>query len=305
MKKMSKPIVFFGSGPVAAESLRLLAHDFTFEGVITKPKPEHHRGEPPVLTLCRELGLPSHTPNSKKELSALLNEKSFKSELGLVIDYGIIIGKDVIDSFRLGIVNSHFSLLPQWRGADPISFAILSGQKQTGVSLMLINEKMDEGPLIAQATYDILVNQTTPELTEDLIELSHKTLQEILPLYVENSIEAAPQENISIADSTTPTYSRKLDKTDGIISWDKPASVLEREIRAYIDWPKSRTVIANKDVIITSATVKKTQGTPGTFGVQDKKIIAYCKKDALIINQLKPAGKKEMTSESFLAGHQL
>jgi methionyl-tRNA formyltransferase len=305
MKKTSKTVVFFGSGPVAAQSLRLLLEDFTIEAVITKPKPEHHRGEPPVLSICRRFNLAAYTPASKKELSSLFAQTTLLSQIGLVIDYGIIIGRDVIDAFPLGIVNSHFSLLPEWRGADPISFAILSGQKQTGISLMLIDEKMDEGPLIAQATYDISPTETTPELTENLIELSHKTLQEILPLYIEGSIESAPQSQINIANKTTPTYSRKLDKTDGTISWSKPAEVLEHEIRAYLDWPKSRTSIANKDVIITSARVIKIQGKPGTFVVQDKKIIAYCDKDALEIITLKPAGKKEMTSESFIAGHHI
>ncbi|CAN5672993.1 methionyl-tRNA formyltransferase [soil metagenome] len=305
MKKTSKTVVFFGSGPVAAQSLRLLLEDFTIEAVITKPKPEHHRGEPPVLSICKEFNLAVYTPTSKKELSHLFTQTTFLSQIGLVIDYGIIIGKDVIDAFSLGIVNSHFSLLPEWRGADPISFAILSGQKQTGISLMLIDEKMDEGPLIAQATYNISPTETTPELTENLIELSHKTLQEILPIYIEGLIESAPQSQINIAENTTPTYSRKLNKTDGIISWEKPAEDVEREIRAYIEWPKSRTTIANKDVIITSSNVIKIQGEPSTFVIQGKKLIAYCGKDALEIITLKPAGKKEMTSKSFIAGHHI
>ena len=132
-------LVFFGSGPVAAASLKKLAKHFVIEAVITKPQPAHHREPFPVLALAEELGLRTLTPNSKQELSDLFSTKPVKSKLGVVIDYGFIINQDVIDSFPHGIVNSHFSLLPEWRGADPISFSILSGQQKTGVSLMVID----------------------------------------------------------------------------------------------------------------------------------------------------------------------
>src|SRR5687768_10593623 len=132
MNKKSEPIVFFGSGPVAAESLRLLAQDFTIEAVITKPRAAHHKGDVPVLTLAESLGLPTETAYDKKSLDKLFETKAFKSRLGVLVDFGIIVSQAVIDYFPFGIVNSHFSLLPEWRGADPITFSILSGQKETG-----------------------------------------------------------------------------------------------------------------------------------------------------------------------------
>lgn len=305
MKQTSEPIVFFGSGPVAATSLELLLDTFVIEAVITKPKPAHHRGEFPVIALARQHQLKTYTPSTKQELSELFKRTRFSSRLGLVIDYGIIIGGEVIASFPLGIVNSHFSLLPQWRGADPISFALLSGQEKTGVSLMVINEKMDEGPLLAQAEYDIPPETTTPQLTDALIELSQASLTEIIPLYLGDSIVSVPQELGSLAEDTTPSYSRKLSKADGVIDWQKPAEQIEREIRAFIDWPKSRTQIAGKDVIITKAAALKRSGKAGAIVAQDKQLVAYCGTDALIIQTLKPSGKKEMTSQAFLAGHQL
>jgi methionyl-tRNA formyltransferase len=306
MKKMSEPILFFGSGPVAARSLELLQEDFVVEAVITKPRPPHHRGETPVLDVCDQLGLAVHTPASKQELNTLVSQTSFSSRLGVVIDYGIIIPKAVIDAHPLGIINSHFSLLPQWRGADPITFAILSGQEQTGVSLMHIDEGMDTGPLLAQATYDITLRQTTPELTADLIELSHHALKHVLPLYAVGEIVPQPQDQVTVAESTTPTYSRKLTKADGLLDFTQPALALERQIRAFVEWPKSRTTIAGKDVVITSAEVTKTtKNAPGTISVHNKKILIECAEGALVISRLKPAGKKEMTSEAFLAGHQL
>jgi len=249
----SKPLVFFGSGPVAAKSLELLAQNFAIEAVITKPKPSHHRGNFPVLQMTKKLGLSTFYTADKNDLQQLFETHNFKSNVGVVIDYGIIIPKKIIDYFPLGIVNSHFSLLPQWRGADPITFAILSGQTKTGVSLMLIVEKMDEGPLLAQADYDIPSKITTPELTEALIDLSNQTLKEILPHYIEGKVDAAPQEQVTIAASAEPTYSRKLTKKDGEIRWSLPAEQIEREVRAFIEWPRSYTKIFDKDVIVTKA----------------------------------------------------
>ena len=305
MKKISEPIVFFGSGPVAAKSLELLSQDIAIEAVVTKPQPAHHRGAFPVLKTSRALGLPVITVSSRAELSAVFSRNPVSSRLGIVIDFGIIIGRDVIDSFPLGIVNSHFSLLPKWRGADPISFAILSGDTQTGVSLMLIVEKLDEGPLLAQSSYPMPPGATTPELTDSLIEISHAALVEVLPKYSAGQIQAYAQDI-----ETSPTYSRKLTKIDGIIDWHKPAEEIEREIRAFIEWPKSRTTLAGKDVIITAAHVAGYElhpdpsDPPKPFVTPDGKIgIPSLSNGVLVIDKLKPAGKNEMSAEAFLAGH--
>jgi methionyl-tRNA formyltransferase len=298
-------IVFFGSGPVAATSLRLLRASFTIEAVITKPRPEHHKGVVPVLALCEELSMAVFTPASKNELSALFARQRFHSPVGVVIDYGIIITQDVIDTFPYGIVNSHFSLLPQWRGADPITFAILSGQKQTGVSLMLINDKMDEGPLLAQAPYDLPTDITTPELTEDLIDLSDAMLKEIMPKYLSDQIQPQPQLQASIASSKEPTYSRKLTKNDGVIDWTKSAEQIEREIRAFIEWPKSHATLGNIEIIITKAHSVPGDSVPGAVEVIADMgvLIIYTGSGYLCIDTLKPAGKKEMTASEFIRGY--
>ena len=112
MKKTFETIVFFGSGPVAAESLRLLSKDFEIEAVITKPRPPHHRGPVPVLDLAEELKLPVQTAEDEAGLDQLFKGRPFKSRVGVLIDFGIIVSPQVIDYFPLGIVNSHFSILP-------------------------------------------------------------------------------------------------------------------------------------------------------------------------------------------------
>jgi methionyl-tRNA formyltransferase len=189
-------------------------------------------------------------------------------------------------------------LLPEWRGADPITFSILSGQKLTGVSLMILVEGMDEGPLIAQGPYQLGDDSTTPGLTADLVELSYEMLAEILPKYVDGSIAPYLQD-----DSKPITYSRKLTKEDSILDWQRPAVQLEREIRAYLEWPKSRAIVKGLDIVITKAHVVDATGEPGDTAVIDKKPAIYTASQALVLDTLKPAGKKEMTGEAFLAGY--
>lgn len=295
---LDEPIVFFGTGPVAAKSLELLLENFEIESVVTKPKPPGHRGDYPVLELAKQHNLKTIEATNKKELSEKIAHIKPTARLGVLIDFGIIVSQDVIDYFPLGIVNSHFSILPEWRGADPISFAILSGQETTGVSLMLLVEAMDEGPLIGYGEYELSQTETTPTLTEALIELSDELLKALLPLYVQQPVLADQS-----VTGRTVSYSRKLEKSDGILDWTKPAEQLEREVRAFAEWPKSRTQLAGKDVVITSSKLSSTAGKPGTVVANKNELIICCNKGSLQILQLKPAGKKEMTAEAFLAGH--
>lgn len=299
MTTSSETVVFFGSGPVAAESLALLAQSFTVEAVVTKPKPSHHRGSFPVIDAALQLGLPLHTVSNKGELSALVATKPFTSKLGVLIDFGIIVAQDVIDYFPLGILNSHFSILPEWRGADPITFSILSGQEVTGVSLMFLVEAMDEGPLYAYGEQPLDGTETTPVLTSKLIQLSNALLKHELPRLFKDPSKVVSQD----ITKRQLSYSRKLTKTDGVIDWTKSAEVIEREVRGFIEWPKSTTQLAGKDVVITAAHVIDNRGKPGTVEIIDKQLVVYCGDKALAIDTLKPAGKKEMTAAAFLAGY--
>ncbi len=296
---MSRTIVFFGSGPVAAESLALLHNDFEIEAVITKPQPKHHKEPFPVIALANKLNLNIFTANSQKELSNLFDMNVFQSEVGVIIDHGIIIEQKVIDSFKFGIINSHFSLLPRWRGADPISFSILSGDKETGVSIMVIVDKLDEGALLKQQPINIDRTITTPELTNILIQLSHDLLTETVPLYLEDKLNPCPQstENVS--------YSHKLTKKDGILDWNKSADQLEREVRAYIGWPRSRASISNYEVVVTKAHAVQENGKTGTLSMDDNELGVFCNPGLLMIDNLIPSGKKEMSSQAFLNGYKI
>lgn len=303
MKKISETIVFFGSGPVAAESLKLLVKSFNIETVITKPRPPHHKGRVPVLEIAEDLKLPVLLAQNKQDLDNLIENKSINSRLAILIDFGIIVSQTVIDYFELGIVNSHFSLLPEWRGADPISFAILSGQPKTGVSLMLIDKGMDTGKLISQRSIKLIPTITTPELTDDLIELSNDLLVEYLLHYVTKEITPRSQPHPDRA-----TYSRKLTKQDSVIDWSKPAEQIDREIRAFKGWPGSRATLLGKEAIITQAHVVPSTAPgnkPGDVTI-DKEIggLSIATNDgSLWIEKLKPAGKKEMSAKDFLSGY--
>lgn len=298
LRMQSHKVVFFGSGPVAAKALKLLLKNFDIETVITKPKPAYHKTSFPVIDVCENNNIPYLTCTNRKELSELISKTKFSSKIAVLIDFGIIVSQDVIDAFPLGIVNSHFSILPDLRGADPITFAILTGQKTTGVSLMLLVEKMDEGPLIAFGEYELPKDITTPVLTEHLIHFSDKLLRLELPKYIQ-ARHSSPQ---SITNRKV-SYSRKITKDDGKIDWPKKAEILEREIRAYRDWPKSYTSLAGIDITITEASLVEEQGEPGKLSIKDQQLIVFCGQDSLLIKKLVPAGKKEMTAESFIHGH--
>jgi len=311
MKNTSPTIVFFGSGSVAARSLELLSANFTIEAVVTKPKPAHHRGSFPVLDLAEKLDLPVCTVTNKQELSALMATKPFTSTTGVLIDFGIIVAQDTIDYFPKGIVNSHFSLLPEWRGADPITFALLSGQKQTGVSLMLLVEAMDEGPLLGFGIQKISADETTTTLSNKLIELSAALLRDTLPAYI-NDVPHPLTNTVTVprTQEGTPTYSRKLTKEDGRLDWTKPAEQLEREVRAYNEWPKSYTTLGDIDVVITKALAVPSNGPgakPGDLDITKTDgmsiLMVNTSSGSLDIERLKPAGKQEMTAQAFLNGY--
>lgn len=293
-------IVFFGTGPVAAASLAFLASNYDIEAVVTKPRAHGHKGSVPVEELAVALNLPVHFTAKKADLDELIAKQSFVSHCGIVVDFGIIISQTVIDSFPLGIINSHFSLLPQWRGADPITYTVLSGQPKTGVSLMVIDAGLDTGKLITQRTIPVDQKETTETLTEKLIHLSNTLLQDYLPRYLSGEITPKNQPH-----PDRVTHSHKIAKSDARIDWNKPAAVIERKIRAYYPWPKARALLGNIECIITSAdvTAHEQHATPGALLVTSKQLIVFCSEDALSITRVQPLGKKEMPVTAFLAGY--
>ncbi len=289
MTKKSETIVFFGSGPVAAQSLAFLLTYFKVESVITKTKKPSYRDIPPVEKIAQENNLTIFYADNANEVEQAVTNNKLTSRLGVLVDYGVIVSKKTITHFSAGIINSHFSLLPEWRGADPITFSILSGQTTTGVSLMLVDEGLDTGNLIAQEKLNIDKKETTQTLTKKLIDLSNQLLIKTIPSYLTNTIKPFKQ------PPTTATYSKKITKSDGEINWQKDAPTIEREIRAFLGWPKSYTTLFDKKVTITKAhTITSPEDSPLAIPCGDK--------TWLMIDELIPENSRPMNYQSFLNG---
>jgi methionyl-tRNA formyltransferase len=298
---MSKnSVVFFGTGSVAARSLELALDHLQIEAVITKPKPAHHKEAFPVTDLAQERGLKIYEVSTKAELDELMRTQKFTSPAGLVIDFGIIFSQEVLDYFPLDIINSHFSLLPQWRGADPITFSLLSEDPNTGVSIMLVTEKMDEGPIIAQLPY-VIPQTNNQTLTQDLIELSDQALRVCLPKYFSGELKVINQDKIAEQNGKSVSFSRKLTKEDGQIDLSKPATQLEREVRAYLGWPGSRlTLNLNND---SKLEVTVTEASISDQKQEDNPLSLQTSNGYFNILKLKLPGKTEMTTPDFINGY--
>jgi len=211
--------------------------------------------------------------------------------------YGQVVPQAVIDLFPRGIINIHPSLLPKLRGPTPIETAILEGSLQTGVSLMKLEAGLDTGPVYAQKKTALNGTETKPELSEKLGQLGAELLIKHLPDILSGALIPKPQTGHA-------SFSQKITKAGGKIDWSKPASQLEREIRAYAGWPGSYTKLAGKDVSITQAKIYNLSGTPGDIFVAERQNLGvYCGKNALTIERIKPAGKKEMTGQEFTRGY--
>lgn len=302
-KKSTKPastartadrLIFFGTDDFSAPTLKaLLADGFNMVAVVTKPDALVGRGRiltpPTIKTIAQAAGLPVFQPTKLSEITDEL--AAMRPDAGVVVAYGKIIPQRVIDLFPKGLINVHTSLLPKYRGASPIEAAIVNGDAETGVSIMRINAGMDAGPIYSQTRLPLAGTETRPELYEKLSRLGASELIRVLPNILSGHLMPVPQ------DDATATYVKLIQKTDGNIDWSLPAEIIERQIRGYLGWPGSRTALYGTEVIITAAHVagdgenlaKQLTTTAGENGV-------------LVIDHLKPAGKREMTGQEFLAG---
>lgn len=245
---------------------------------------------------------PEQITNSKSEILNL------KPDLIITAAFGQILPKEILKIPKYGCLNVHPSLLPKYRGPSPIHSIILNGDKESGVTIMLMDEKIDHGPIIAiaNAKYQIS-NITYQELSKKMAELGDKLLIEIIPKWLRDEIKPKQQ------DESKATYTKILKKEDGKIDWKKPAEATERQIRAFDLWPGSFTFWEKNDKLlrikILKANVLK-QTNQGPFGTEGKtflasndKIAVQTGKDFFIIEELQLEGKREMTSAEFLKGH--
>jgi methionyl-tRNA formyltransferase len=222
---------------------------------------------------------------------------ALKADIGVLVAYGQLIPKSVIDVFPCGIVNIHPSLLPALRGSTPVETTIQMGNKYTGCSLMSLTPTMDAGPIWSQEKLPLTGQETKQELADKLLKLGAKQLINILPAILDHTKEPLPQNN-SVA-----TYTRKIDKSDGILDWTRTAIELERQIRAYSGWPSSKMILAGMEIIVLSAHISEGPAAPqGTITTNDGTIKVATSTEWLEIDQLKPAGSRAMATSEYLRG---
>jgi methionyl-tRNA formyltransferase len=314
-------IIFMGTPEFASPILEELCQsDFKPKAVITAPDKPAGRGQevtpPPIKILAQKYEIPVRQPATKEELTKQTLE--LEPDLILVAAYGKILPKEILDAPKYGSVNVHPSLLPKYRGPSPIQFAILNGDPKTGVSIMLMNEKMDEGPILAQEAAEIEKGETSKSLEGKLAKIAAKLLTKTLNYWIVLNEMPKSAKNLVLPqqqDNSQATYTKILTKQDGKIIWDKTASELERQIRALYPWPGSFTILKaptasgqNKSLSlkILKAGVSEIQTEKElgqVFLTDSQKLAVQTGKNCLIIEQLQPEGGKEMSAADFLNGH--
>ncbi len=297
-------LVFFGNERLATglntktpTLRRLIGAGYNVKAVVTNFEQAVSRKsrELEIVQTAGEHGIEVIIPEKPTDIIAQL--KKMKPEIAVLVAYGKIIPQSIIDIFPSGIINIHPSLLPLHRGPIPIESVILSGEQQTGFSIMQLTKGMDSGPIYKQKEVLLKGNESKQELADLLLEQSSELIIEILPDILSGNITPTEQ------DESTATYDSLISKDQGNIDWSKPASRIEREIRAYSGWPKSKTKFANTDTVITEAIVLNHSGEPGKLFIHEKQLAVFCGEKSLLIKTLVPAGKKPMDAESFLAGY--
>jgi methionyl-tRNA formyltransferase len=277
--------------------------------VITRPDKPVGRGKEivfsPVKRFAHTQDIPVWQPGSLKRPETIEALKAYQADVYIVAAFGQILPQAVLDLPDYGTLNIHASLLPKYRGVSPISEAILQGDSETGVTIMLIDAGVDTGPILLQRTLPISGDDTTGSLTSKLAILGASALLEALPLWVQGKIIPQPQ------DEQFATHTRMLRKEDGKISWNDPADVLARTIRAFTPWPSAYTNWGAKLLKILSAQAVPShpvaKAKPGTVSLRREnglQTLTVATGDGLlIVDKLQIEGKKVMNADEFLRGY--
>jgi len=233
-------IIFAGTPDFAVPALRaLVASEHDVVAVYTQPDRPAGRGREsrpsPVKQLALEHAVPVKQPVSLKPQAEQETLRALSPELIVVVAYGLLLPRAVLDIPRLGCVNIHASLLPRWRGAAPVQRALLAGDSETGITIMRMDAGLDTGDILCTAACEILADDTGETLHDRLMQLGASTLMACLPGLVSGEIEAVPQ------DARHATYAAKLSKQEAEIDWQRPAVELARAVRAYNAWPVAYT----------------------------------------------------------------
>lgn len=296
-------IVFMGTPDFAVPTLEKLARsNHNIAAVITQPDKPVGRKQiltPPDVKVCAEkYGLTVSQPETLRDENSYKEIKAYNPDVIVVVAYGKILPKNILDIPKYGCVNVHGSLLPKYRGAAPIQQAVLNGDKVTGVTTMYMGEGLDTGDILMTRETEIGENETSAQLFDRLALLGADLLLDTLAGLEDNSITPVKQ------DEAKATHTVKITKEMCPIDWTKSASEIHNQVRGLQTWPVASAKLNGKDVKIHSTLFCDKNGEAGKI-ISVNPLTVACGKDSLIIKELQLSGKKRMDSKSFLLGHPL
>ena len=299
-------IVFMGTPDFAVPALEALYKSkHNIAGVFSQPDKPVGRKQvltpPPVKAFAVQNGLSVYQPNSLKNDDSYELIKKLNPDIIIVAAYGKILPKNILDFPEYGCVNIHASLLPKYRGAAPIQWAVINGDKKTGITIMKMAEGLDTGDMILVDKTEIGENETSAELYDRLAEQGAVSLLKALDMLENGSVEFTSQ------DAALSTYAVKITKALSPIDWSKSASEVHNLVRGLQTWPCASTIIDGKEFKIHKTVLSlKTGNKPGEI-VDNKGVLTVCCGDGCCVDvlEIQPQGKKKMDIKSFFAGNKL
>jgi methionyl-tRNA formyltransferase len=300
-------VVFLGSGRFAIPSLEALLGSLNqVVAVVTQPDKEQGRGRavaaPPLKPVAVARGLQVLQPRRIRAPEAVSALRELGADLHVVVAYGQILPKDLLELPPRGTLNVHASLLPRYRGAAPVQWAIVEGEAETGVTTMLLDEGLDTGPTLLARRTPIGAEETAAQLEGRLARLGAELLIETLSAWSAGSLRPTPQDN------ARATHARLLKKEDGRVDWGEPAAALERKVRGFQPWPGMTASLAGRGLRILCARVEPGAGdAPGTvMAVGPAGVVVACgARSRLRLIEVQPDSRRAMPAAAFAAGARL
>ncbi|UCZ51785.1 methionyl-tRNA formyltransferase [Bacillus shivajii] len=297
-------VVFMGTPDFAVPVLHTLVEN-GYDVVLAVTQPDRPKGRkreltpPPVKVAAQEHGINVFQPEKIKQEEEWKQVAKVEPDLIVTAAFGQILPKELLDIPLLGCINVHASLLPEYRGGAPIHQAVIDGQKETGITIMYMVEKLDAGDILSQRSIPIEDNDTTGTMHDKLSELGADLLLETLPQIEEGTIQAIEQ------DETEVTYSPNITKEQEKIDWAMTAEQIYNQIRGLHPWPVAYTTLEGKRMKVwwSEKTTETTNKTPGTIVKLDEGIFVACGDGTVLkLTDIQPSGKKRMDVKTFLVG---
>jgi methionyl-tRNA formyltransferase len=294
-------IVFIGTGEIGVPALRALQDsEHELAGVVTQPdKPvgrEQKITPPPIKSALAGAKMPILQPEKIKDPRVIEQVRALKPDVIVVMAYGQILPRAVLEIPNIACLNLHASLLPRWRGAAPIQAAIAAGDRETGITVMYMDEGLDTGDILLQRTIEIATNETGESLHNRLSQIAPRALLESLKILQAANTPRIPQ------DKALATYAPKLDREAGRIDWKEPAEQIERKIRAYSPWPGAFAEFDGRKLKIFGASIIDLHGKPGEILRRDNELVIGTTDRALSLTEVQLEGKRRMKAVEFLRG---